>query len=138
MNKLVFLVAFISMTLAPGFALGQETPPTKSKGTRGVVLRTVDLTEEIDSGANRTLRMRRITIQPGGVIRLHSHKDRPEVSYLLSGSIIFHYGTPEGKPDLVLTNEGDGFAEGKATAHWAENRGSVPAVLILVDIQKSK
>lgn len=28
------------------------------------------------------------------------------------------------------------FAEGKATTHWAENRGTVPAVWIAVDIPK--
>ena len=31
---------------------------------------------------------------------------------------------------------GDGIAEGKATTHWAENRGTVPAVFIAVDIPK--
>jgi len=138
MNKFKIVTGFVAMTLAVASAAAQASPPTKSKGTHSDVLRTVDLTEEIDSVTDRKLRMRRITIQPGGVIRLHSHKGRPEVSYLLSGSIIFHYGEPEGKPDLVLTNPGDGFAEGKATAHWAENRGTAPAVLILVDIPKSK
>jgi quercetin dioxygenase-like cupin family protein len=138
MKKISIVIGYVAMTLVVAFATAQTTPPTKSKGTHSDVLRTVELTEELESVAGRKLRMRRITIQPDGVIRLHSHKGRPEVSYLLSGSIIFHYGEPEGKRDLVLTHPGDGFAEGKATAHWAENRGTVPAVLILVDIPKSK
>ena len=138
MNKYKMVTGFVAMTLVVAFATAQASPPTKSKGAHSDVLRTVDLTDELDSVEGRKLRMRRITIEPGGLIRLHSHKGRPEVSYLLSGSIIFHYGEPQGKADLVLTNPGDGFAEGKATAHWAENRGTVPAVLILVDIPESK
>jgi hypothetical protein len=39
----------------------------------------------------------------------------------------------EGKPDMVA-NPGGGFAEGRATTHWAENTGKVPAVWIAVDI----
>jgi len=31
---------------------------------------------------------------------------------------------------------GEGFAEGKATTHWAENRQGVAAVWIAVDIPK--
>ena len=39
----------------------------------------------------------------------------------------------EGKPDQV-GKAGGGFAEGRATTHWAENTGTVPAVWIAVDI----
>ena len=91
---------------------------------------TLDLTEEIDSVRGRPLRMRKITLAPGGVIGLHSHKDRPAVSYFLQGEVTYHQ---EGRPDVVVRT-GEGFAEGKATTHWAENRGSVPAVWIAVDI----
>lgn len=38
-----------------------------------------------------------------------------------------------GKADLTV-HTGAGFAEGKASTHWAENRGRVPAVRIVVDI----
>ena len=39
----------------------------------------------------------------------------------------------EEKPDMVA-KPGGGFAEGRATARWAENTGSVPAMWIAVDI----
>jgi hypothetical protein len=42
---------------------------------------------------------------------------------------------PEGKPPVVI-NPGQGAGEGKATAHWAENTGTVPAVWIAADIFK--
>ena len=39
-------------------------------------------------------------------------------------------------PADLVANPGDGFAEGRATTHWAENTGKVPAVWIAVDIPK--
>ena len=125
-------VASIALAFAAGFALGQASPPTQSRGSSSVALRSLDLTDEIDSVAKRPLRMRKVTLEPGGVLGLHSHKDRPAVSYFLRGSVTYHQ---EGKPDVVV-NPGDGIAEGKATTHWAENRGTVPAVWIAVDIPK--
>ena len=41
-----------------------------------------------------------------------------------------------GKPDVVV-HPGEGFTESKATAHWAENRGTMPAVWIACDIHKA-
>ena len=35
----------------------------------------------------RQLRTRRLVVQPGGIVPLHSHKDRPALIYTLSGSI---------------------------------------------------
>ena len=97
-----------------------------------VPLQSIDPSEEIDSVKGRPLRMRMITLQPGGVLGIHSHKDRPAVSYFLQGEVTYY---PEGKPPAVV-GPGQGFAEGKATTHWAQNRGSVPAIWIAVDIPK--
>jgi len=121
-----------AVLFAAGFAAGQAGAPTQSKGVSGVELRSIDLTDEIDSTAKRPLRLRKITVEPGGVLGLHSHKDRPAVNYFLQGSLTYHQ---EGRPDVVMS-AGEGIAEGKATTHWAENRGTVPAVFIAVDIPK--
>ena len=74
--------------------------------------------------------MRKVTLQPGGVLGLHNHVDRPAITYFLQGEVTYH---AEGKPDMVA-KAGGGFAEGRATTHWAENTGNVPAVWIAVDI----
>jgi quercetin dioxygenase-like cupin family protein len=99
-----------------------------------VLLRQLDLTHEIDSLQGRPLRMRKVTLAVGGVLGLHDHVDRPAVSYMLQGQMTYHQ---EGKPDLVA-NPGDGIADGRATTHWGENTGKVPAVWIAVDIPKAK
>ncbi|MEJ6001279.1 cupin domain-containing protein [Paucibacter soli] len=116
-----------------GVAHGQADAPRETKGQTAAVLHSIDLTEEIDSVKGRPLRMRRITLQPGGVLGIHTHKDRPTVSYFLQGEVTYHQAD---KPDVVI-HPGEGFAEGKATTHWAENRGTIPAVWIAVDIPKA-
>ena len=83
-------------------------------------------------GVTRPLRMRKLTVEPGGILGLHTHKDRPAVNYFLQGAITYHQ---DGKPDVTLS-AGDGIAEGKDTTHWGENRGSVAAVFLAIDIPK--
>ena len=132
-KKLLLAVgAALALGFSAGVVVGQAKAPTESKGLSQDKLRSLDLTEEIDSVMGRPLRMRKIMLLPGGVIGLHSHKDRPTVSYFLQGEVIYH---EEGKPPRVV-KAGEGFAEGKNTTHWAENRQGVAAVWIQVDIPK--
>ena len=131
MTILVGLFA-VGFAFIAGYAAGQRQPPTETVGQSEEMLRSIDLTNELDSTKGRPLRMRKVTLQPGGVLGLHNHVDRPAVTYLLQGQMTYHQ---QGKPDLVA-NPGDGFAEGRATTHWAESTGKVPAVWIAVDIPK--
>ena len=122
----------VGFAFIAGYAAGQRQPPTETVGQSEEMLRSIDLTNELDSTKGRPLRMRKVTLQPGGVLGLHNHVERPAVTYLLQGQMTYHQ---QGKPDLVA-NPGDGFAEGRATTHWAESSGKVPAVWIAVDIPK--
>jgi quercetin dioxygenase-like cupin family protein len=126
--------ATLTFGFVAGFALGQAGAPVENKGQSATPLQALDLSEEIDSTKARPLRLRKITLQPGGVLGIHSHKDRPAVSYFLQGEVTYHQA---GKPDVVV-HPGEGFAEGKATTHWAENRGAMPAVWIACDIPKEQ
>ena len=130
-NRTVSILV-MSATFIAGYATGQRQVPTQTVGQSEELLRSIDLSTELDSPKGRPLRMRKITLQPGGVLGLHNHVDRPAVTYLLQGQMTYHQ---DGKPDLVA-NAGDGFAEGRATTHWAESTGKVPAVWIAVDIPK--
>jgi quercetin dioxygenase-like cupin family protein len=122
----------LALGFGAGIAVGQGKAPTENKGLSADHLRSLELSEEIDSVKGRPLRMRKIMLLPGGVIGLHSHKDRPTVSYFLQGEVIYHQ---EGQPPVAV-RAGEGIAEGKGTTHWAENRTGVAAVWIAVDIPK--
>ncbi len=104
--------------------------------TRGVTvqqLATVDLAGEIEGLEGRQLRMRMFTIEPGGVFGpLHDHVGRPGTVYVLQGTITDHR-------DGVTTEygPGPGWPEDRHTLHWLENRGTIPAVEISVDIVRS-
>jgi quercetin dioxygenase-like cupin family protein len=106
----------------------QVTPETK--GVTVKLLATVDLGPEIEGMAERQLRMRMVTFEPGGVFGpMHDHIDRPGVIYILQGTITDHRNG-------VATEYGPGvgWPEDKNTTHWLENRGTNPAVEISVDI----
>jgi quercetin dioxygenase-like cupin family protein len=126
--------AGLAVGFLAGIAFGQISPPQENKGQSEVLLQSIDLTGEMDSVNGRPLRLRKVTLQPGGVLGIHTHRDRPAVSYFLQGEVTYHQ---DGKPDVVV-HPGEGFAEGKATTHWAENRGSVPAIWIAADIPMSR
>ena len=104
--------------------------------TRGVTvenLATVDLGPEIEGMEGRELRMRMVTMEPGGVYGpVHDHKDRPGIVYVLEGTITDHR-------DGAATDYGPGvgWPEDRNTLHWLENRGTVRAVEISVDIVRS-
>jgi quercetin dioxygenase-like cupin family protein len=134
-----FVGGVVVLAFLGGYAAGQQDAgrfsirvPTQTVGQSEESLRSIDLTNELDSTKGRPLRMRKVTLQPGGVLGLHNHVDRPAVTYLLEGQMTYHQA---GKPDLVA-NPGQGFAEGRNTTHWAENTGKGPAVWIAVDIPK--
>jgi quercetin dioxygenase-like cupin family protein len=100
------------------------------KGVTTEVLATVDLGPEIEGMAGRQLRMRMVTIEPGGVFGpVHDHQGRPGIVYILQGTITDHR-------DGVATDYGPGvgWPEDRTTTHWLENRETTPAVEISVDI----
>jgi quercetin dioxygenase-like cupin family protein len=117
-----------------GVALGQQerTPPTESKGFRTEVLATLDLADEIEGMAGRQLRMRRITVEPGGQFAIHDHRDRPGLFYIQDGTITEY---PEGA-GAREHSAGHAVAVGLRTRHWEENRGTGPVIVIAVDIVK--
>ncbi|KRE89903.1 MULTISPECIES: cupin domain-containing protein [unclassified Arthrobacter] len=108
----------------------EEEAAPETKGVSVEVLATVDLDGEIEGMEGRQLRMRMVTIDPGGVFGpLHNHVGRPGTVYILQGTITDHRDgqTREYGP-------GVGWPEDRNTSHWLENRGEVPAVEISVDI----
>jgi quercetin dioxygenase-like cupin family protein len=102
----------------------------ETTGVEVTLLATVDLGAEIQSMEGHHLRMRMVTIEPGGVFGpVHDHKGRPGTVYVLRGTITDHRGG-------IATDYGPGvgWPEDRNTLHWLENRGTVPAVEISVDV----
>ena len=120
------------LLLAAGFVLGQQSAPIDYKSVTEDVLAAIDLAPEIDSVANRELRLSRAVIAPGGHIGLHSHQGDPTIVYLLSGVLTNHHddGTIEE------FHPGEFFSEFGPRAHWVENKGSAPVTFIVANIHR--
>jgi quercetin dioxygenase-like cupin family protein len=106
----------------------QVTPD--SNGVTVTLLATVDLGPEIEGMERRQLRMRMVTIEPGGVFGpIHDHNGRPGTVFILQGTITDH------RNDVATDyGPGVGWPEDRRTTHWLENRGTIAAVEISVDI----
>ena len=124
----IFMAAATSLTTS----VAQQPPESNPKlGPSGRPLVQLDLTNEIDSVKGRVLKTQITTYPPGASNAPHTHKDRPETVYMLSGKIIEHRGSVARE-----YGPGESFTAGKDTEHWIENKGTVPAVLLVTGIQK--
>ena len=138
-------------SLAAGFiaaiALGGATPamadqhanplanaPTMPKGVTDTVIGAIDLDSEINV-QGRQLRTRRLVVQPGGIVPIHSHTDRPALIVVVSGSITEHRSdsaTPVEHRAGDISREADGIS------HYWINHGNEPAVLLSSDVFNGK
>jgi quercetin dioxygenase-like cupin family protein len=127
------LAATVASVLAfgVGVAVGQNAP-TENKGVTVSPATALSLAGQVEGLEGRQLRLRVVTVAPGGVAAVHSHAGRPAVAYIAQGALTEHREGSQAKTYKV----GESFTEDKDTVHWAENRGSEPAVVIAVDVFK--
>lgn len=107
-----------------------EDAPKGNKDFKASKTTVVELGPEFSAMAGRQLRMRVLTIQPGGYIGLHSHKDRPSVVYFMQGTdtVTRDDGTSH------TFHPGDTSAVPGATVHWHRNDGKDAVLLVAVDV----
>jgi quercetin dioxygenase-like cupin family protein len=108
--------------------------PTMPKDVTDTVIGSVDLGPEIQVD-DRQLRTRRLVVQPGGVVPLHSHADRPALIVTVSGSITEHRSDCSAP---IEHHAGDISREADGISHYWINHGSVPAVLLSSDVHHGK
>jgi len=111
---------------------GAATAPV---GVTDDELASIDLSKENVKLNQRRLRMRHMVIQPGGVVPLHSHADRPALIMVTAGEIHEH-SSKCAVP--ILHKAGEIARESLGTMHWWKNSGSVPVHLTIADIVNDK
>ena len=133
MLQSIKLVVWCSGMLLVSTVTGANAQVPEPKGPVAKPLLNLDLAPEMDSVQDRVMRMQLTTYEPGASNKPHSHKDRPEVVYILSGKIIEHRG------DVAKEyGPGDTFTADRNTNHWMENKGMVPAVMLVTGIAKKE
>jgi quercetin dioxygenase-like cupin family protein len=110
---------------------GQKMSTAAAKDVKDVVRSTTDLASEPVGVKGRQFRLRQLDIGPGGIVPWHSHDNRPAMIYIVSGEVV-EYASNCAVP--IVHKAGDVAPEKKGTSHWWQNTGSVPAVLISVDL----
>jgi quercetin dioxygenase-like cupin family protein len=130
-TKIVTMLAILALGGALDIAAAQQAP-TENKGMKAEALSVLALGKQgLDDLSQRQMRMRQITIEPGGVVGFHSHKARPALSYIVKGALTEHR---KGSPDRIY-KAGEAITEGADVDHWAENASSSePVVIVSVDL----
>jgi len=132
----------IILVLAIGITLGMlgsqlinaQQPLPKPKGVKAKTVASLELGAQIPELQGRYLRGRVVTFEPGGYMPVHSHKERPELIYVLQGT--FSECRPDGK--CVELNESQVTTFGKDVDHWLENKGMKTCIFLAVDISKER
>jgi quercetin dioxygenase-like cupin family protein len=109
----------------------RTTGQTMPKAVTDNVLGAIPLGDQIGVDG-RSLRLRRLVVQPGGVVPWHSHTDRPALIITVRGSITEYRSTcavPIEHP------AGDVAREVKGVSHWWRNNTKQPAVLLSADVK---
>ena len=118
--------------VAPNDLAGAPTAPV---GVVDTELASVDLSTENVKLPQRRLRLRHMTIAPGGIVPLHSHEDRPALIMVNSGEIYEHNSKCSAP---ILHKAGDVAREFLGTKHWWKNTTTQPVDLTIGDIVNDK
>jgi quercetin dioxygenase-like cupin family protein len=108
-----------------------EPGATMPSGVTDEVLASIDLSSKGDGWKGSMLRMRKLVVQPGGVVPWHAHDARPANILVVEGSITEYRSTCKVP---IEHKAGDVTAEFGALSHWWKNNGDVTAVLYSADI----
>ena len=122
----------------PADKLAANDLPGAATAPVGVVdteLASIDLAKENVKLDQRRLRLRHMTIAPGGIVPMHSHEDRPALIMVNSGEI-YEYNSKCAVP--ILRKAGDVAREFMGTRHWWKNTGSQVVDLTIGDIVNDK
>ena len=137
------LFAGLMSVLASAPALAGECPadkvgtnalpgaPSAPVGVMENELASIDLAKEHVRLDQRRLRFRHMEIQPGGIVPLHSHADRPALIMVNAGQI---YENSSKCLVPILHKAGEISREFLGTQHWWKNEGSTTVVLTIADI----
>jgi quercetin dioxygenase-like cupin family protein len=108
---------------------------TAAVGVTEMELASIDLSKDAVNLPQRRLRYRHMEIQPGGIVPLHSHADRPALIMVNQGQI-FEYSSKCTVP--IVHKAGEIARESHGLMHWWKNEGNVVVVLTIADIVNDK
>jgi quercetin dioxygenase-like cupin family protein len=106
-----------------------------AKDVTDTVLAATDLADEAPKLKGSKMRVRKLTIQPGGIVPWHSHGERPALIYVIEGEIV-EYASNCSVP--ILHKAGEVARETHVTSHWWKNLGDKTVRLLSFDIMRDE
>jgi quercetin dioxygenase-like cupin family protein len=122
--------AALIVMLSAGAAMAQQAPAGPT-GFAVKELATIDLGPELPGMEGRVLRMSHVTVAPGGMMPAHPHRDRPEIIYVVSGTL-----TENRNGQIIQYGPGGVLVMTKDITHALENKGATPAIYIAAPIAR--
>ena len=108
----------------------REAVDFKEVGVTANVIASIDVAKTPFNVKDRLFRLRRMTVEPGGIVAWHSHADRPAIIYIIEGEIN-EYASNCAVP--ITHKAGDVVAEIEIS-HWWKNLGDKTVVLLSTDL----
>jgi quercetin dioxygenase-like cupin family protein len=106
-----------------------------AQGVTDTVIASIDVANEPAKIQDRLFRLRKLVIEPGGVVPWHSHGDRPAIIYIVEGEVV-EYASNCAAP--IVHKAGDVATETSGTSHWWKNHGEKTVVLLSADLLRDK
>src|SRR5262245_449474 len=146
-DRSVFLAALVaSSSVVASAAFAGECPADQKKpnareavdlkpvGVTDTVIASIDVAKPFNIN-DRLFRMRKLTIEPNGIVPWHSHADRPAIIYIIEGESD-EYASNCAVP--IVHKAGDVVAETPEVSHWWKNLGDKTVVLLSADLLRDK
>ena len=114
-------------------ANAREAVDLKPVGVTDTVIASIDVSKAPFNIDGRNFRMRKLTIEPGGIVPWHSHDDRPALIYVQQGEIVEY---ASNCADPILHKAGEIRPEVAGTSHWWKNLGKETVILYVGDVRK--
>lgn len=141
----------ILIALVPVFALGAVWQSALGQSDEPTAIRSALAQTDKVQGANRTLVLSRVTVEPGAVLALHHHLGTQvariqsgTLTYSVqSGAVVVRRGESDRQPTVVRTIAagqtgrivaGQWIVEQPSDIHHATNKGSAPVVIYLATL----
>jgi len=139
LKSILIYSVFLSTGLVIGFANGSShrQPPAEHKGVSVVPLGQLkESSLKIQIGlSGYEMKLREVTVAPGGAIKEHSHATRPGLVKTISGSWVEVRNRIETS---YPAKKNEALVEDENTVHWLYNDGDVPAVALVCGLSKVK
>ena len=144
-RSLVFAGAALGACLVASAAFADGCPADQKKtdargpvdfkpvGVTDTVIASIDVSKAPFDIKDRNFRMRKLTIEPMGIVPWHSHADRPAIIYIVEGEVV-EYASNCAVP--IVHKAGDVVAETPEVSHWWKNLGDKTVVLLSADLLK--